>query len=415
MAVPNTFASATSAIPLANLDANFAYYDAGFSLTGSAVTFAGAITLTSGTANGVPYLNASKVLTSGGVLTFNGTILSSTGFAGALNGTVGATTASTGAFTTLSASSTVSGAGFSTYLASPPAIGGTAAAAGTFTALTGTSITNSGLTATRVVYSGTAGLETDSANLTFNGTILTSTGFAGPLNGTVGATTANTGAFTTLTTSSTVTISGGTANGVAYLDGSKVLTTGSALVFDGADLEIGVNGSFKSAFAGNGLVVSKFNVGPVNAIRSISNTSDVLLINDSASGFANTAFYASGTETMRLTSTGLGIGTSSPFAKFSVTTTNGNFGIANGNTSGGTKIQAFGTNTSTDGYLAFEGYTKEYGRFDSSGNLIQSAPATPPSLTTNGTMVFNLTSNTNLQVSVRGSDGVTRTANITLA
>jgi hypothetical protein len=37
------------------------------------------------------------------------------------------------AATTLSASSTVSGTGFSTYLASPPAIGGTAAAAGNFT------------------------------------------------------------------------------------------------------------------------------------------------------------------------------------------------------------------------------------------------------------------------------------------
>jgi hypothetical protein len=36
----------------------------------------------------------------------------------------------------LSASSTVSGTGFSTYLASPPAIGGTTPAAGTFTTLT---------------------------------------------------------------------------------------------------------------------------------------------------------------------------------------------------------------------------------------------------------------------------------------
>jgi hypothetical protein len=54
-------------------------------------------------------------------------------------------------------------------------------------------------------------------------------------------------------------------------------------------------------------------------------------------------------------------------------------------------------------------------RIDASGNLIQSAPTTPPTLTTNGQMVFNLTSNTNLRVSVRGSDGVTRTANITLA
>lgn len=53
-------------------------------------------------------------------------VLTATSFSGA------------GAFTTLSASSTVSGTGFSTYLASPPAIGGTAAAAGTFTTLTAT-------------------------------------------------------------------------------------------------------------------------------------------------------------------------------------------------------------------------------------------------------------------------------------
>lgn len=54
-------------------------------------------------------------------------------------------------------------------------------------------------------------------------------------------------------------------------------------------------------------------------------------------------------------------------------------------------------------------------RIDNAGNLIQSAPTTPPTLATNGQMVFNLTSDTNLRVSVRGSDGVTRTANITLA
>jgi len=56
------------------------------------------------------------------------------------------------------------------------------------------------------------------------------------MNGTLGATTPSTVAATTLTTSSTVTHNGGTANGVAYLDGSKVLTTGSALVFDGTNL-----------------------------------------------------------------------------------------------------------------------------------------------------------------------------------
>jgi len=71
-------------------------------------------------------------------------------------------------------------------------------------------------------------------------------------------------------------------------------------------------------------------------------------------------------------------------------------------------------NTQNDA-LTFGTNNAERARIDSSGNLIQSAPTTPPSLATNGTMVFNLTSNTNLRVSVRGTDGVTRTANITLA
>ena len=65
--------------------------------------------------------------------------------------------------------------------------------------------------------------------------------------------------------------------------------------------------------------------------------------------------------------------------------------------------------------LTFNTLATERMRIDSSGNVIQTAPTTAPTLSTNGTMVFNLTSNTNLRVSVRGSDGVTRTANITLA
>jgi hypothetical protein len=42
-----------------------------------------------------------------------------------------------------------------------------------------------------------------------------------------------------VTFAGTPTYSGGTANGVAYLNGSKVLTTGSALVFDGTNLGVG--------------------------------------------------------------------------------------------------------------------------------------------------------------------------------
>lgn len=43
MAVPNTFATDTSPIPLADLDANFAYYDAAFTLSGANATFKGTV------------------------------------------------------------------------------------------------------------------------------------------------------------------------------------------------------------------------------------------------------------------------------------------------------------------------------------------------------------------------------------
>jgi hypothetical protein len=65
---------------------------------------------------------------------------------------------------------------------------------------------------------------------------------SGSIDGTtIGASSASTGAFTTLTTSSTVTLSGGTANGVLYLNGSKVATSGSAFVFDGTNVGIGTS------------------------------------------------------------------------------------------------------------------------------------------------------------------------------
>lgn len=110
-------------------------------------------------------------------LTITGTVTLSSGITGTTinNTTIGATTPSTGAFTTLSASSTVNGAGFTAYFASPPAIGGTAAAAITGTTITGTTIT---------------------AN----------TRFVGAIDGTVGATTAAAGLFTTLGTSGVTTM-----------------------------------------------------------------------------------------------------------------------------------------------------------------------------------------------------------------
>jgi hypothetical protein len=95
MPVPNTFGTATAAIPLSQLDANFAtpitigntavqlgntvttlnnMTLANVTISSGEVTI-GNVTVTGGTANGVAYLNGSKVLTTGSALVFNGTNL----------------------------------------------------------------------------------------------------------------------------------------------------------------------------------------------------------------------------------------------------------------------------------------------------------------------------------------------------
>ena len=70
-------------------------------------------------------------------------------------------------------------------------------------------------------------------------------------NGPVGATTAAAGAFTTLAASGAVTLSGGTANSVPYLNGSKVVTTGSALQFDGTSLGMGATPTARLSLPNN--------------------------------------------------------------------------------------------------------------------------------------------------------------------
>ena len=75
-----------------------------------------------------------------------------------------------------------------------------------------------------------------SANLTWSGTVLTSTGFSGPINGTIGATSASTGAFTTITTTSAIAYNyGGTGQtsaftqyGVTYAATTGALATTAA-------------------------------------------------------------------------------------------------------------------------------------------------------------------------------------------
>jgi hypothetical protein len=111
------------------------------------------------------------------------------------------------------------------------------------------SLTNSAIT----IGSTSVSLGATSTTLTGLSSV-TSTAFNGALTGNVtgnvsgNAGTVTNGVYTTgdqtiggnKTFSSNPILSAGTANGVAYLNGSKVLTTGSAFVFDGSNLGLGV-------------------------------------------------------------------------------------------------------------------------------------------------------------------------------
>jgi hypothetical protein len=116
-----------------------------------------------------------------------------------------------------------------------------------------------------------------------------------------------------------------TANGVPYADSTSTLTTGSALTFDGTTVGVQLPGralnigttsaaNFYSAYRYNSADIGYIGNGPSVITAGISAT-------DFAIGTASTnplLFAVNSAEQMRLNSTGLGIGTSSPGVKLEV-------------------------------------------------------------------------------------------------
>ena len=206
-----------------------------------------------------------------------------------------------------------------------------------------------------------------------SGVIDSASGLKLRTNGSTEAVDISTGQVATLAQNPILT--SGTANGVLYLNGSKVATSGSALTFDGTTFAVAASGATQT-------IIRPYTGGSYGAQYSggvtPGNTNYYLAYNATETHLNAASFNSfeiGGTEGMRLTSTGLGIGTSSPATQFVVSNA-GAQGIEFTGSNG--SIQVYNRSTSAYGTMNLYGNTLYFrtgtspainATLDSSGNL----------------------------------------------
>ena len=232
------------------------------------------------------------------------------------------------------------------------------------------------------------------------------TGFT-PSSATSGAITL---AGTLATTNGGTGLTSFTANGVVYASSTSALATGSALTFDGTNLVVGGTSSPNYKLASyvasgnNGITIGNgSNTGAdyagldfymASSQKAVIYTNSNNLTINASAGAA--IFQTGSSEQMRLTSTGLGIGTSSPASKLNVTNTSnaaitypGYFDNSGAGTGTGTRIgfrngsgvygaigYLYGASgfqmdidTVSSGFMSFKNAGSEQMRLDAAGNL----------------------------------------------